>query len=72
VVASCVKCEPKNVINGSKFSSSNSKSHLKRKHDSSFIDEYENYINDEQKINIPIIRTVKIKRNTLNINLMKM
>jgi len=50
VVASCVKCEPKNVnIKGSKFSSSNFKSHLKRKHDSSVIDEYENYINDARK-----------------------
>ncbi|KAL4097223.1 hypothetical protein QTP88_022031 [Uroleucon formosanum] len=50
VIASCVKCQPKNVnIKGSKFSSSNFKSHLKRKHDSSILDEYEKYINDTRK-----------------------
>jgi len=50
VIASCVKCQPKNVnIKGSKFSSSNFKSHLKRKHDSTVLDEYENYINDARK-----------------------
>jgi len=62
VVESCVKCEPKNVnIKGFKFSSSNFKSLLKRKHDSSVIDEYENYINKKnKKIHIPTLRTVKI------------
>lgn len=50
MVTSCVKCEPKNIIiKGSKCSSSNFKSHLKRKHDSSVRDEYENCINDERK-----------------------
>lgn len=72
-IARCVKCYPKNVnIKESKFSSSNFKSHLKRKHDSTVLDEYENYINDarkKKKLNIPIIRIVKIKQNTLKINL---
>lgn len=50
VIASCIKCQPKNVIiKGSKFSSSNFKSHLKRKHDSTILDEYEKYINDKRK-----------------------
>lgn len=50
VIAICVKCQPKNVnIKGSKLSSSNFKSHLKRKHDSTVLDEYENYINDARK-----------------------
>ncbi|KAL4119275.1 hypothetical protein QTP88_012108 [Uroleucon formosanum] len=43
VIASYIKCQSKNVnIKGSKFSSSNFKSHLKRKHDSSILDEYGN------------------------------
>jgi hypothetical protein len=47
VIASWIKCQSKNVnIKGSTFSSSNFKSHLKRKHDNSILDEYEKYIND--------------------------
>lgn len=50
VIASCVKCEPKNVnIKGSKYSSSNFKSHLKRKHDNLVLEEYEKYINEVRK-----------------------
>jgi len=50
VIASCVKCQPKNVnIKESKFSLLNFKSHLKRKHDSTVLDEYENDINDARK-----------------------
>lgn len=50
VIATCVKCEPKNVnIKGSKYSSSNFKSHLKRKHDNLVLEEYEKYINEVRK-----------------------
>lgn len=49
VIACCVKCQPKNVnMKGSKYSSSNFKSHLKRMHDRFVLDEYKNYIIDTQ------------------------
>lgn len=51
VIASCVLCQPKQVnIKGSTFSSSNFKSHLKRKHDRSVLYEYENYIVDSRNL----------------------
>jgi len=65
VIASCIKCQPKNVIiKGSKFSSSNFKSHLKRKHDSSILDEYEQYINLRKKEKIEYCNNTICKNKT--------
>jgi len=53
VIATCVICEPCNVeIKGSLSSTSNFKPHLKRRHDQSIIDSYENYLTEKRlKIN---------------------
>jgi len=53
VIATCITCEPRCVeIKGSLSSTSNFKSHLKRKHDQSVLDSYEDYLSEKRlKIN---------------------
>jgi len=47
VIATCVTCESRHLeIKGSLSSTSNFKSHLKRRHDQSVIDSYENYLSE--------------------------
>jgi len=49
VIATCVICEPRNVeIKGSMSSTSNFKSHLKRRHDQSVLDSYDNYLSEKR------------------------
>jgi len=49
VIATCVMCEPRNVeIKGSMSSTSNFKSHLKRRHDQSVLDSYDNYLSEKR------------------------
>lgn len=49
VIATCVICEPRNVeIKGSLSSTSNFKSHLKRRHDQSVIESYEHYLSEKR------------------------
>lgn len=45
VIATCVACEPRHIeIKGSLSSMFNFKSYLKRRHDQSVIDSYDNYL----------------------------
>lgn len=60
VIATCVTCEPRHVeIKGSLSSTSNFKSHLKRRHDQSVIDSYENYLSEKRL-------KIKVKDNAVS------
>jgi len=49
IIATCVICEPRNVeIKGSLSSTSNFKSHIKRRHDQSVIESYGNYLSEKR------------------------